>query len=115
MNLGKFVNTESGTSQFMNYRYTYIMNQKINPLFSDENGTNSKKMQLVLPDIEGNMLGMLRNPKFNILLKDYGIQVICFNFYNQDIELANYEKMFGKLRSAIIPLNEAIKYSINEN
>ena len=90
------------------------MNQNINPVFSDENGTDSKKLQLVLPDIEGNMLGMLRNPEFNTLLKDYGIQIICFNFYNQDVELANYEKMFGELRSTIIPLNEAIKYAKNE-
>ena len=115
MNLGKYVNIESGTPQFMNYRYSYIMNQNINPVFSDENGTDSKKLQLVLPDIEGNMLGMLRNPEFNTLLKDYGIQIICFNFYNQDVELANYEKMFGELRSTIIPLNEAIKYAKNEN
>ena len=115
MNLGNYVNTESGTSQFMSYRYSYLMNQNIEPVFADENGTDAKKIQMVLPDVESNMFGMLRNPDTNVLLKDYGVQIICYNFYNQDVELQNYENMFGKLQSAIIPLNEAIKYAKEGN
>lgn len=115
MNLGKYINIESGTSQFMSYRYSYLMNQNIEPVFSDEKGTNANKIQMVLPDVESNMFGMLRNPDTNILLKDYGVQIVCYNFYNQDIELQNYENMFGKFQSAIIPLNEAIKYAKEGN
>lgn len=108
----KVVNIESNSDNLRLYRNMYITNKKIDPVYVKDDGisTDVEKYQIVLPDTGGDFYGRKRNPNSHVLVKDYGIQIICCAFYNQDSELNKFEKLFGEHRSAFVPLASAVHY-----
>ena len=65
---------------------------------------------MVLPDVNTNFFNMNNNPKSDILIKDYGVQIVCFNFFNFDKNFEKYEDMFFHFNSAFVPLSKCITY-----
>lgn len=112
MNLKNFSVMESGGDILRSVRYLNIINQETTPpnIRDDSITTDTSILKMVLPDIGPNFYGVMNNPKSDVLIQDYGVQIICYNFYNNDEELIKYEKMFGELKAGIVPLAKAILY-----
>lgn len=112
MNLKNFVSLVSGGDALRTYRYMNVINQQTSPVHVNDDGitTDSRVLKMVLPDIGPNFYGIMNNPNVNTLVKDYGVQIVCYNFYNNDTELEKYEEMFGEFKNGIVPLAKAILY-----
>ena len=111
MNLKKFVSLESATIQFKSNKSDYLLQQRLTPPFViDDNKTDVFTYQMVLPDANTNFFNMNNNPKSDILIKDYGVQIVCFNFFNFDKNFEKYEDMFFHFNSAFVPLSKCITY-----
>ena len=112
MNLKNLSSMESGGDSLRSSRYVNVINQKKTPAHvrDDQITTDSTIFKMVLPDIGPNFYGIMSNPNSDVLIKDYGVQIVCYNFYNDDAELKKYETMFGEFKNGIVPLAKAILY-----
>jgi hypothetical protein len=112
--LNKYMNMESGGDNLRIYSYGRITNQSITPPIVHDDGltTDIVNYKMVIPDagLSMKILGILRNPNFNTLVSDYGVQIVCYRFYENDTNLMNYEKAFRTNKSAIVPISKMIKY-----
>ena len=113
-NLDNYMNMESGGDQLRIYSYGRITNQLINPPLVRDDGitTDVINYKMVIPDAGTGMkiFGILRNPNFDTLVADYGVQIACYRFYENDTNLMNYEAAFSKHKSAFVPISKMIKY-----
>jgi hypothetical protein len=113
-NLDNYMNMESGGDNLRIYSYSRITNQAITPPEIRDDGitTDTIKYKMVIPDAGTSMkiFGILRNPNFDTLVADYGVQIACYRFYENDTNLMNYEEAFSKHKSAFVPISKMIKY-----
>lgn len=113
-NLDNYMNMESGGDQLRIYSYGRITNQAITPPQVHDDGltTDIINCKMVIPDAGTGMkiFGILRNPLFDTLVADYGVQIACYRFYENDTNLMNYEAAFSKHKSAFVPISKMIKY-----
>lgn len=113
-NLDNYMNMESGGDQLRIYSYGRITNQAITPPQVHDDGltTDIINYKMVIPDAGTGMkiFGFLRNPLFDTLVVDYGVQIACYRFYENDTNLMNYEAAFSKHKSAFVPISKMIKY-----
>jgi hypothetical protein len=58
------------------------------------------KMKIVTPQI---ISSRIINPEPAYLITNYGIQMICYQFFQKDSNLANYEELFSSHNSAFVP------------
>jgi len=113
-NLDNYMNMESGGDNLRIYSYSRITNQAITPPEVHDDGltTDTINYKMVIPDAGTSMkiFGILRNPNFDTLVADYGVQIACYRFYENDTNLMNYEESFSKHKSAFVPISKMIKY-----
>ena len=110
-NLKKLTNLESGTIKLKSNKSEYLIQQaKKPPYINDENTTDVSTYQMTLPDNNFNYFNIMQNPNSQLLIKDYGVQIICYNFFNFDKNLEKYEKMFFNFNSAIVPISKCLSY-----
>jgi hypothetical protein len=113
-NLDNYMNMESGGDNLRIYSYSRITNQAITPPEIRDDGltTDTINYKMVIPDAGTSMkiFGILRNPNFDTLVADYGVQIACYRFYENDTNLMNYEESFSKHKSAFVPISKMIKY-----
>lgn len=106
VNLSKFVNIESGTSNLRRYTYKSLLGQMTTPpilIDSEHSETDVMLFRLVCPDDNDTS-----NPNYEEFLNNYGVQFISFKFYVTDTELKKYEHFFSVHKSAFVPLSTAI-------
>jgi hypothetical protein len=108
------MNMESGGDNLRIYSYGRITSQSITPPLVRDDGltTDIIDYKMVIPDAGMGMkiFGILRNPNFDTLVADYGVQIACYRFYENDTNLMNYEQAFSKHRSAFVPISKMLKY-----
>jgi hypothetical protein len=112
--LANYMNMESGGDNLRIYTYGRIASQSITPPHVHDDGitTDTINYKMVIPDAGTGMkiFGILRNPKFDTLVADYGVQIACYRFYENDTNLMTYEEAFSKHKSAFVPISKMIKY-----
>lgn len=112
--LANYMNMESGGDNLRIYTYGRIASQSITPPHVHDDGirTDIINYKMVIPDAGTGMkiFGILRNPKFDTLVADYGVQIACYRFYENDTNLMTYEEAFSKHKSAFVPISKMIKY-----
>lgn len=121
--LSKYINMESSTNTLKSDRYMTIAQQNFaNPsVISATDNTNTLGVdytdiltyRMVLPDYADFGLSTT-NPTMEDLIKNYGVQIICYAYYQKDQNLEEAEKLFGEFRSGIIPLSKALTYNESE-
>jgi hypothetical protein len=113
-NLDNYMNMESGGDNLRIYSYGRITSQSITPPLIHDDGitTDTVNYKMVIPDAGTGMkiFGILRNPNFDTLVGDYGVQIACYRFYENDTNLMNYEQAFSKHKSAFVPISKMLKY-----
>jgi hypothetical protein len=113
-NLDNYMNMESGGDNLRIYTYGRITSQLITPplIHDDEITTDTVNYKMVIPDAGSGMqiFGILRNPNFDTLVADYGVQIACYRFYENDTNLMNYEEAFSKHKTAFVPISKMLKY-----
>jgi hypothetical protein len=113
-NVDNYMNMESGGDNLRIYSYGRITSQSITPPLVRDDGltTDITDYKMVIPDAGMGMkiFGILRNPNFDTLVADYGVQIACYRFYENDTNLMNYEQAFSKHRSAFVPISKMLKY-----
>lgn len=106
VNLSKYVNIESGTSNLRRYTYKSLLGQMTTPLTlidSDHSETDVVLFRLVCPDDNDT-----KNPYYQDFLINYGVQFISYKFYVTDTELTQYEHFFSEHKTAFVPFSTAI-------
>ena len=113
-NLDNYMNMESGGDNLRIYTYGRITSQSITPPLLHDDGltTDIIDYKMVIPDAGSSMkiFGILRNPNFDTLVLDYGAQIVCYRFYENDTNLINYEEAFRKHKSAFVLVSKMVKY-----
>ena len=116
-NLQNYVNMESGGNNLRIFKYSNLMNQQTTPIFINDDGITTvsnynigNSMKLVVPDIAYNIIGISRNPSPFQIITDYGVQIIAYRFYQVDVNLKNYEKIFSDNKSAFVPMAQLLNY-----
>ena len=110
--LKNYVNIESGTTFLRIYNYSYIMDQSYTSpeIMDDGLTTDVNSMKIVIPDIGTNFMGCVRNPSCHFLPLNYGVQIVAYPFYQNDIYLDQYEQAFADGKSAFVPLSTMIHF-----
>jgi len=105
-------NLQSNSQTLRSYRNSIILKEKyISPSVKDDNiNTDVSMYKMVLPNPGANFYGFMENPNIHNLIKNYGIQIVCCNFYVQDGNMDMYERFFGNFKSAIVPLAQSLYY-----
>lgn len=105
-------NMQSNSQTLRSYRNSVILKEKyMSPSVKDDNiHTDVPMYKMVLPNAGANFYGFMENPNIHNLIKNYGIQIVCCNFYVQDGNMSLYENLFGNFKSAIVPLAQALHY-----
>lgn len=113
-NLKEYLNMESGTDSVRNDTESFIMNiRKDPPYITDDNvKTDVEKLRIISPN--NITLLVSNNPKSYSLIRDYGAQIICYDYTHADSHLQHYENIFYEHNSAFVPLSKCLKY-IEEN
>ena len=121
-NLKNYVNMESGGNNLRIFKYSQLIGQQTTPIFINDDGITTTSncnigntMKLVVPDIAYNIIGIARNPSPTQLITDYGVQIIAYRFYQVDVNLQAYEKIFSNSKSAFIPMAQLLNYINAEN
>ena len=105
-NLSNYANMIAGQQQLKTTTYINILDQTTNPytIIDDSlSPANQKaditKMQIVTPPI---ISPTVNNMDPSPLIKNYGINIICYQFFNNDYNLKNYEQLFSDNNSAFV-------------
>jgi hypothetical protein len=112
-NLGKYVNIYSGTNGFVKNTFNSIKNQSFTPPSINGDGqtitstTGGNTLIMTCPDTDftPNIL-----PIYN-LIKNYGVNIVLFPFYNNNNETTNYNNIFNNYKTSFIPMGYAINYA----
>jgi hypothetical protein len=105
-NLKDYVNMESGSNYLRIYTENQLMNQMTNP---PDPGVYL--MRIVTPSPP--LLFGSKNSKSMHLINSYGAQIVAQNFYINDSNLQDYEKMFFTYKSSFVPISTALEYIKN--
>lgn len=110
--LKNYVNAESGTSIMRIYNYSYIIDQSYTSpeVMDDGKSTTVDSIKIVLPDNGTNLMGIVRNPSYYNLPSNYGVQIVLYPFYQNDMYLNQYEEAFSDNSTAFVPLYMMLKY-----
>ena len=110
--LKNYVNVESGTTFLRIYNYSYIMDQSFTSpeIMDDGLTTDVNSIKIVIPDIGTNFMGFIRNPSYHFLPLNYGVQIVAYPFYQNDIYLDQYEQAFADGKSAFTPLSTMLHF-----
>lgn len=111
-NLKNYVNAESGTTFMRIYNYSYITEQAFTSpeILDDGINTDVTSMKIVVPDVGTNFVGVLQNPTYYYLPMNYGVQIVAYPFYQNDVYLHQYEQAFADAKSAFVPLSHMLGY-----
>ena len=104
-NLVNYANMVSGQPQLKTTTYTNILDQKTTPhtviddtiLLADQT-VDIQNLKMVTPPIASSV----NNPNSDKLITNYGVNIICFQFFLLDYNLANYEQIFSDNNSAFV-------------
>ena len=55
-------------------------------------------------------MGFIRNPSYHFLPLNYGVQIVAYPFYQNDIYLDQYEQAFADGKSAFTPLSTMLHF-----
>jgi hypothetical protein len=106
-NMGTMVNMQSNAYPLYKYSSKTLMNMLSNPpTMMDKTKSDVKVLRMVEP---ANSLETT-NPNSNLLVKNYGAQIIENRFYLKDAYLTTYEKFFSDNGAAFVPFYKAIPY-----
>lgn len=110
--LSNYVNVESGSTFLRIYNYSYLMDQTYtSPEVEDDNiNTNVTSLKIVIPDMGASLMGSVRNPSYYSLPSNYGVQIVAYPFYKNDIYLDQYESAFANTQTAFVPLSSMLDY-----
>ena len=112
--LEKYINIESGSEYLRLDQYSKVLDQQKNRprILDDNNSTDKKYIHLVIPDFN---MKNTTNPSIGIFVKEYGCQIVAYKFYNKDVQLEEYEKLFNENRYGTLKLVDAIIYLTKED
>ena len=111
-NFDNYVNMLSGGSN-PKYTYSNVLQQKNTPPVVNDNGetVSLQYFKMVCPDTCNNFLGMASSPPYFKLPLNYGIQVVMYPFYLNDINLGAYEEVFANSNgTAFVPMTSMLSY-----
>lgn len=107
-------NGETGGTDFMLYHNSNILSGCNNPpIVETQSMTNVQDYKIVLADKGTSFWGWDTNPNINILLDQYGSQIVACKYWAYDTNLIHCEAMFGHFQTAITLLANAIAYVRN--
>ena len=106
-NMGSMVNMQSNAYPLYKYSNKTLLNMLSNPPTMMDKTTSDVK---VLRMVEQASSMETTNPNSNIMIKNYGVQIIENRFYMKDAYLTTYETFFSDNGSAFIPFYKAIPY-----
>jgi hypothetical protein len=106
--LANLINGETGGSTFQMQDYSLIKNKaKTPPIINDDfKTTKIIDEQIIIPDL----LEKYPQPSIIDMVVNYGVQITLYSFYKFDEKLIQYEDLFNRHKSAIIPMAYAINY-----
>ena len=106
-NLTKYANMISGSESLFTYSFESLLKQTTSPvnINDDKKTTDVTKMKIALPDIDNSNVG---NPDAEPLIRDHGVQIICYRFYKKDANFTKYEKLFKDAELGIVPLAKIV-------
>jgi hypothetical protein len=114
VDLTKFIHMESGTSKLIQQTQNQLLNSSgieihatydICPICTDV-----QQMRVVLPDITNT-----GNPDMKDFIKDYGCQILPFQFYFNDGSLKKYETFFNENKFAFVPISTGQTYFLTDH
>ena len=106
-NMGSMVNMQSNAYPLYKYSNKTLLNMLSNPpTMMDKTTSDVKVLRMVEPASSMETT----NPNSNIMIKNYGVQIIENRFYMKDAYLTTYETFFSDNGSAFIPFYKAIPY-----
>jgi hypothetical protein len=107
--LTKYINMESGSETLNIVTYLQQSNQCVMPINILDNNFNTdvKRMKLAYPDL---VPLTKTNPIIREFITQYGCQIVPNQFYYNDDNLEQYEKLFNEVQSAFIPLSIVLRY-----
>ena len=109
--LNNYVNMISGTTEVRPTSYTDLLDQYTKPpiINSDGKTVDVSFLRIVSPDIvSSNTI----NPDVNPIIKKYGAQIICYQYWKKDTNLENYELLFSDNKSAFVPIVSFLQMKI---
>lgn len=105
-NLSNYANMIAGQRQLKTTTYNNILDQTTNPYTIIDDTlppanqiVDITKMQIVTPPI---ISPTVNNPDASPLIHNYGINIVCYQFFNNDYNLKNYEQLFSDNSSAFV-------------
>ena len=107
-------NGETGGTDFMLQYNSNILSECTKPpIIETSSMTNVEDEKIVLADKGTSFWGSHVNPNINILLDQYGVQIVACKYYSYDTNLIHCEGLFGHFQTAITPLANAVAYVRN--
>jgi hypothetical protein len=109
--LKNYINIENG-SQDMNLNI-YSLVTRLPILHIDNNNTNTNVSTITCINPDNLYLTTISNSNPNYqdyILKYGGCQIVPYRFYQNDLNLSDYENFFNNNNSAFVPLSNAITY-----
>jgi hypothetical protein len=105
-NLSKYANMIAGQPELKTANYINILDQATDPYtIMDDTLDKTKQivditnMKIITPPI---ISSTINNPEPTQLIQNYGVQIICYQYFNTDYNLANYEMLFSDNKSAFV-------------
>jgi hypothetical protein len=108
--IGSYHNMTSDTSQLMKYTYSELDTFKYKampPKRLDSNLTTVDKFKMAVPDSNRSSQP---NPNIYMAIKDYGMQITLFQYYNTDLQLIRAESIFQYYTAGIVSLSLMLNY-----
>lgn len=109
--------TKNGNTSSTNFKLNSnfaILTQCTNPPILDSNTmTNVTDFNIVTADKGTTYWGYSVNPNMDILLDNYGVQVVAHKYYTYDANLQRSEALYGNFSSTITLLANAIRFVRN--
>ena len=106
-NLDNYVGMVAGSQFIRTSTYTDLLDQSTTPIVINNDGKTSQVRveRIVVPN---NVSTVMSNPDSNVFITKYGAQIVCYPFYKNDANLANYELIFSEHKSAFVTFAQYI-------